>query len=674
MKKVHSICPFCGTGCSLFLHVDNGKIIKVEGNKESQANRGQLCVKGMYCYQFVQHKDRLKKPLIKKNGKFVEVEWNEAISFVADNFKRILKKHGSKSIGVFNSSKCTNEENYLMYEFATKVLKTQNVDQCARLCHMPSGIAYSKMFGIGAMSCSYKDLLKAKTIMICGANPAEQHPIIFNWIMEAKRNGTKVIVIDPRKTKTAKQADIHVGIEEGKDDAFYIALCKYLIKNRMIDKNMIKRTEDYDFFVEELRPLGDVDALCDYAGVDVKYVKEICDLIQDKTVFINGLGLTESAGCVTNVELVGCLALLTGNIGKEGAGVAPLRGQSNVQGTSDIQVMYFRKLKNDAKTKACYFEKKFDGSLSSTEMIEGILTDQIKCLYIMGENPAMSHPNLRNNFKAFEKVDFMVVQDIFLTETAEFADVVLPGACFAEKDGTFTNAERRVQLLEKAVSYAGKPDWEIICALGKAMGDKNNFNYKNTKEIWKQIRKNISLYSGITYEAMKNNYGVQFPCFSMKCGNDKVCNESRMYENYFYRKSKKALFPAVRIYPPSIKANDKFPYRMITGGVLQQFQTGTMSRHCDKLNKLANEPFIGIHAEDAKELNVKDGDLLELSAPNGESIRAKARISDEVKRKYVFVPVNFKEARVNMLTSEKLIDVSKTPEYKGAIINVKKIN
>lgn len=674
MDKHYSVCPYCGTGCSMVLYVDSNKIIKVEGNKDSPVNRGMLCIKGSTVNEFVQHPDRLKKPLIRKDGRLVEVEWGEAIRYVAKSFKRVLNEHGPRSFSILNSARCTNEENFLMYELANKVLKTQNIDQCARLCHMPSGIAYSKMFGIGAMSASYQNLEKSKVIMICGANPAEQHPIIFSWIMSAKKKGAKIIVIDPRRSSTAKQADIYISIEEGKDDAFFIALCKYLVQNGMVDWKMLERCEDYEFFLEELKPLGNIKELCEYCNVDEKYVKEICDLIsKGPTTFINGLGLTESAGCVTNVELVGCLALLTGNIGKEGAGVAPLRGQNNVQGATDMQTMYYRKLRFDGKTKACYLDKIFDRSLSSTEMMEAALNGQVKCMYIMGENIAMSHPNASMTIEALKALDFLVVQDIFMTETAEFAHAVLPGASFAEKTGTFTNAERRVQLIHEAVRPIGKPDWEIICLIARAMENKKDFSYKHPKEIFENIKKHIDLYSGLTYEAMEKFHGVQFPCFRIREGKQIFCNEDMLYKSFFYRKSGKAIFPAVSIYPPSMKTNGDFPFRLITAGVLAQYQTGTMTRRCKTLNKIINESFVGVNAEDAKEMGIKTGDMLEISAPNGKSITAKAKISDEVKRRYVFMPVNFWESRVNMLTSEKLIDISKTPEYKGAIVNIKKV-
>ncbi|RME54466.1 formate dehydrogenase subunit alpha [Candidatus Woesearchaeota archaeon] len=665
MQKFQSVCPFCGTGCSLTLYVENNDIVKVEPNKNAPSNKGMACVKGLSSHEFVKNKERLKKPLIKKNNKFVEFSWDEAIRYVAKNLKQIIKKHGGNSIGILNSSKCTNEENFLMYELASKVLKSPNVDQCARLCHMPSGIAYSKMFGISAMSCSYSDFEKAKAIMICGANPAVQHPIIFNHILNAKRKGVKLIVVDPRKSKTAKSADIHVEIEEGKDDAFYIAICKYLIKNNLIDKEMLRRTKDYDFFIEELKPFGDINELCEYAGVNPNLVEEIGQLIgNNKTIFINGLGLTESAGCVTNVELVGCMALLTGNIGKEGTGVAPLRGQCNVQGASDIQAYYNKKLKYD-KNGFPYFEKKFNTALSSTEMVEGILTGQIKALYIMGENPAMSHPNLKLNYKAFKKAEFIVVQDIFMTETAKFADVVLPAASFAEKDGTFTNSERRVQLLEKAVSYNGIEDWKIICMIAKAMGNKKDFNYKNTKQIWDKLRKKIDIYSEITYKKIKQNYGVQFPATKK--------SEKVLYKSYFYHKEGKAIFPSIRIYPPSMIRNKNFPFRLITAGTLEHFQTGTMSRHCQTLTKINNEPFVNINPKDAKRLKIKDNTMVEITAPNKQKIKAKAKITNDVKENYLFMPVHFNEAKVNLLTSEKLIDISKTPEYKGIIVKIKKI-
>ncbi|MEA3378005.1 MAG: molybdopterin-dependent oxidoreductase [Nanoarchaeota archaeon] len=655
MKKIISVCPFCGTGCSIELSVKNNEIVKVEGNKKGW-NKGQTCIKGLACHEFVMHKDRLDKPLIKIGRTFKEVSWSRALNFIAENFK----KYKGSEMGIFNSAKCTNEENFLMYELASE-LGIYNIDQCARLCHMPSGIAYSRMFGIGAMSCSYDDILQASTIMICGANPAEEHPVIFNQILKAKKNGAKIIVVDPRKSKTAQFADIYVNIPEGKDDALYVALCKYLIKNHLIDKNMLKRTENYDFFKEDLVSLGSISKLSNYCGIKENIIGKIAKLIKKKTIFINGLGLTESAGCITNVVLLGSLALLTGNIGKPGCGVAPLRGKCNVQGASDIQNQYYSKLKSTKKNS--FLEKNYSLGLTSTEMIGGILKDQIKCLYILRENPLLSHPDLTKVVKAFKKIPFLVVQDIFMTETAKYADVILPGTSFAEKSGTFTNAERRIQLLNKAISFKGKPDWQIICGLGKIFNEKK-FQYNTVQEVWNKLKNKIPLYSGITFSKLKmNNY--KYPCHKN--------SEKRLYAKWFYTRSSKAIFQPVNITPPTIRISKKFPFRLLTVGILSHFRSGTLSRRCSMLSKITNSPYILISKKDAKQYTIKNGDIVKVTGTNGKSIKVQSKISSEAGLGCLILPLHFKEARVNLLTSDKLLDESKTPEFKGAVVNIKKI-
>lgn len=647
MPKTNTICPFCGVGCGIILEHDSKKITSLQGNKQSKVNHGMLCIKGLSAHQFVNHKDRLKNPLIRKEGRLVKASWEEALVLISKKLTQIKEEHGPQSIGVFTSAKCTNEENFLAHRLASEVLNTNNIDQCARLCHSATAISLKGLLGNGSCTASFDDLEETEAIMLVGCNPLEQHPMIMPHITKAMSKGAKLIVIDPRKTLTAQKADLFIQLKPGRDDGFLYGVSKYILENNLYDKKFTsKRTENFNSFKQELSVL-DLKGIAEYAGVSQETLKQVAELISSKkTMFLHGMGLTQSHDGVQNVNALVALSLLTGNIGKKGAGLLPLRGQNNVQGASDIGSMFF--------------PGKIAKGLTSVEMIEAILTKEIKAMYIIGENPGLSHPNLKDTRKALKKIPFLVVQDIFPTETTKYAHVVLPGVSYAEKSGTYTNAERRVQLINKAISPVGKalPDWKIICLIAKNLGGKG-FNYASPKQIFEALTKKIKGYQGITHEKLKNE-GLFWPK-----------GKRVLYEKGFDTKSGKALFPSIEVSPPMDCLSESCPLELITGRKLAHFQTGTLSKRCPTLVKALPKPFAEINPLDAEKRGIKDGDRIEVYSERGK-VKLSSKITDDIPEGIVFIPFHFKEAAVNLLTPLLLDPVSKTPEYKASKVNIRK--
>ncbi len=672
MRRVKTICPFCGVGCGIYLIVKNGRAVGIEGDRECNANKGALCIKGAKAYEFVHSKDRLKSPTIA--GK--RASWNRAYEYLSYKLRDIIQRHGPESIAFFASGKCTNEENYLLQKLA-RLLGTNNIDMCARLCHAPSVVSLDESFGSGVMTNSLEDIGKADCYLIIGANPAEQHPVIFQKIIRAKNRGAKLVVVDPRQTETAKKADIHLQIAPGTDILLLNAMLNHLIENKLVDEEFIeKRTKNFQK-VKETASKYSLGAISNIIKAPEEKIAQAAEEYAkaERGSIIFGVGITQHITGVETALTLANLAMATGNIGKEGTGANPLRGQNNVQGACDMGTLpdlfpgYRQVNKQNAWNLGVQwgFEKMPSKTgLSALEIIDGI-PEKIKALVILGENPAISHPNLAHFEGSVKKLELLAVSDIFPTETTKLAHVVLPACTWAEKDGTFTNTERRVQRIRAAVKPAGnsRPDWKIICELADRLYLGKHFKYKSPEEIFNELRKAVPQYSAITYENL-GRQGINWPCREGHMEGTKI-----LYENEFKTEDGLGVFHAVDYAPPAEATSEEYPYVLITGRAYPHFHSRTMTGRMKSLNKIAEtqKAYVEIARADSEILGVKDKEPVLVKSRRG-LVKVPAKISAGLQPGVAFMPFHFREA--NMLTNEKYDPMVKIPELKYSVVLIRK--
>jgi formate dehydrogenase major subunit len=681
INYVPTICPYCGIGCGIYLVVKDGKIVGVEPWKEHPINEGKVCIKGNCVYEFVNREDRLKKPLIKENGKFREAEWDEVIKIIAERFKN----YGPDEIGVLSSAKCTNEENYLMQKFARAVLKSPHIDNCARLCHSSTVVGLARTFGAGAMTNSIPDIEESKCIFIIGSNTFEQHPLIARRVIHAKEKGARVIVADPRYTTTAKQADLYLQFYSGTDVALMNGMMQVIIKKGLEDKEFIEsRTRDFDKLKEEvMKDKYSLENISSITGVPTEDIEKATVWISESeaTTLIYSVGITQHIVGTDNVITTANLQMLAGNVGRAGAGVNPLRGQNNVQGACDMGALSnvysgYQKVTDEAKHKRMeevWGTDIAEGGvgLTVTEMmnaLEGKEEGDLKALYIMGENPMLSDPDIKEVEKGLKKLDFLVVQDIFLTETAELADVVLPASCWAEKDGTFTNTSRRVQRVRKAVDPPGeaREDWRIICQIAEAMGYSKQFSYESAEAIFDEIAKVTSQYGGMNYERLESVEGLQWPCPTVDHPGTKW-----LYSEKFSTDDGLGHFNATEYKPPAEVPDSEYPLILTTGRLYFHWHTGTMTRRSKTLDAEVPTGYVEINEEDAKESGIENGESVNVTTRRG-TVRTKAKVTPDIKKGEIFMPFHFKECAANVLTNNALDPVAKIPEYKACAAKIEK--
>ena len=681
---VKTICPYCGVGCSMYLGVRGNEIVAVQGDRESPVNQGGLCVKGRFGFDFVSHPDRLTKPLIRKEGRgkdikvngnlgdvFREASWDEALDLVAERLSQIKYKYGSDSIGILSSAKFTNEENYLVQKFARAVLGTNNVDHCARLCHASTVVAALAAFGDGAMSNSIADIGKADLLFVIGSNTTECHPVIGRIVRQRVKSGdARVIVADPRAIELSKQAAVHLRHKPGTDVALLNAVMHVIIEEGLHDKRFIEeRTEGFEELAETVKRYTPEMAE-GITGVSKADIVKAARLFAnaERAAILYGMGITQHTTGTDNVKSLANLLLLTGNIGREGTGFSPLRGQNNVQGACDMGALpnvlpgYQRVDNPDARLKfesawGCTIKDK--PGLPVTEMIEAASLGKIRAMYVVGENPMMSEPYLGHAQRSMSQLEFLVVQDIFPTETAVMADVILPAAAFAEKDGTFTNTERRVQKLRKAVQPPGeaKPDWQIISALAERMG--YPFDYRSTEEVMDEITSLNPIYGGIRYDRL-DGYGLQWPCFDTEHPGTPILHQGKFTRGL-------GKFHVVEYSPPAESASAAYPLILTTGRVLEHWHTGSMSRRSEVLDELCPNGAIDIHPDDALKLGIVDGDLITVASERGK-IETRARITDKTAPGLAFMAFHWHESPVNVLTNAALDPAAKIPEFKVSAV------
>ncbi|UCC23716.1 MAG: formate dehydrogenase subunit alpha [Planctomycetota bacterium] len=676
MKYVPTTCPYCGTGCGFYLKVKDGELAGVAPSKTHPVSQGRLCVKGTTAWESVIAADRIKEPLIKKNGKFTEAGWDEALDLIAEKFSKLKKKYGPDSLGVWGSARCTNELNYLAQKLARAVFGTNNVDHCARTCHSPTVAGLVRSFGSGAMTNSIDEIKNAACVFAIGSNTPEAHPLIGWRVRAAKDKGAKLIVCDPRKIDTAKYADIHIQHYPGTDIALLNCLMNTIISEGLEDKQYVKtRTEGFGelkkvvakYTPEYTSPIVGVDA-----DLMVKAARLYAKTKPASTLYT--LGITEHTVGTENVMSVANLAMLTGNVGVESGGVNPLRGQNNVQGACDMAALpnyYVGYQKVDDPAIQEKFEKAWGTKLSptpgltTTDQVIQAKEGKIKGLYVIGEDPLTSDPNISEVRESLEKLEFLVVHEIYMSPTAEMADVVLPGASFAEKDGTFTNSERRVQLINKAIEPVGnsRPDWRIVCDVAARMG--YPFKYKSTAEVMDEIASLAPIYGGISHDRCRK-VGLQWPCLDKDHPGTKYLHKGKFTRGL-------GKFHGIEHRPPAEVPDDQYPFILSTGRMRFHYNVGTMSRRTHLLDREFPFMFVEVNEKDGQKLSIRDMDDCKVSTRRGQ-LKVKARVSDRVKEGVMWMPFHYVEAPANLLTNDAFCPIARTGEYKACAARLEKVS
>ena len=682
-ERTVTTCPYCGVGCAMILHVRDGRVAKVTGEPGLGVNNGYLCVKGRFGFDFLEHEARLTQPLVRRDGELQPASWDEALDLVAERLTQIKQEHGADSIAGLSSAKCTNEENYVMQKFVRAVIGTNNVDHCARLCHASTVAGLARAFGSGAMTNSIEDFEVSDAIFVIGSNTTECHPIIGAAIKRAAQRGVPLIVADPRAIELTEYAAVHLQQKNGTDVALLNGLMHVILKEGLEDKEFIaSRTEDFEELRKAVEPYTP-EMAGKIAGVPAEDLERAARIYAQAPAasIVYSMGITQHTTGTDNVLSCANLAMLTGNIGKPGAGVNPLRGQNNVQGACDLGALpnvYPGYQKVDDEGIRAKFEEAWGATLSPevgltvVEIINAAAEGEIKGLYIMGENPMLSDPDLTHVEEALRALDFLVVQDIFLTETAELADVVLPAAGFAEKDGTFTNTERRVQRVRKALDPPGesRPDWEIICDLAGRMGYRRpdtpvgQQSYPDASAIQDEIASLTPSYGGITHERLERQGSLQWPCPDADHPGTPY-----LHKGEFTRGLGK--FHPVEFIEPAELPDDEYPFVLSTGRVLQHFHTGTMSRRSEVLDTLVPAGIIEMNPQDAERLGVSDGEPVSVTSRRGD-IEIAAKVTDRVAPGSVFLAFHYREAPANRLTIAALDPVAKIPEFKVCAVRIER--
>ena len=669
--RVLTVCPYCGTGCGLILGVRGSKVVSAEGDPASPASRGRLCVKGRFGQTFVNSPDRLTRPLIRRNGDFVEASWEEALDLVA---RRFAEYRGDRFAAI-SSSRCTNEENYLVQKFARAVMQTNNVDNCARLCHAPTVAGLSKAFGTGGGTNPLSDLDGAACLLVIGSNTTSAHPVAGARVRAAAQR-VPLIVADPRKIALISDARIWLPLRPGTDVALVMGMARLILDEGLHDSEFIAaRCEGFDEFAASLAEY-DLDRVEAITGVPKEDIARAARTYATHKpgLIIYSLGITEHSHGTDNVLALANLAMLTGNLGRPSAGIMPMRGQNNVQGACDMGASpnvfpgYQRVADDGVRRK---FEEAWGCALSQApggSEVDYFRPDcGVKALYCVGADPAYTIADVTSIHEALRAMEFVVVQDIFLTGTAQFAHVVLPGASYAEKDGTFTNLERRVQRVRKAIEPVGesRPDWLITCQIAQRMGAAG-FDYAGPGEVLDEIGRLTSSFAGISFERLEAG-SIQWPC----TGPDHP-GTLRLHVERFNTPSGKGRFTPLTFRPPAEQADAMYPFVLTTGRNLYHFHLA-MTCRVPGLVALYPQEEIMINPADAENLGVETGDRVRVSSRRG-AIRAKARVTDQVVPGTSYMSFHYYDTPTNVLTQLALDPEAKTPEYKVTAIRIERVD
>ncbi|MEN9628725.1 MAG: hypothetical protein RJA10_1952, partial [Pseudomonadota bacterium] len=680
-KQVQSVCPYCGVGCQLTYNVKDDKILYVEGRK-GPANEARLCVKGRYGFDYAHHPQRLTKPLIRradapKDGDVVmdpdrlmevfrEASWEEALALAGGGLRKLKDAHGPKALAGFGSAKGSNEEAYLFQKLVRTGFGSNNVDHCTRLCHASSVVALLEGIGSGAVSNPVMDITKSEVAIIIGANPTVNHPVAASWMKNAAQNGTKLIILDPRKNDLHRHAHRYLQFKPDTDVALLNAMMHVIVTEGLVDAKFIaERTENYEALQANVQGYAP-EAMAPICGIDAETIRYVARLYatSQASMILWGMGVSQHVHGTDNARCLIALSLMTGQIGKPGSGLHPLRGQNNVQGASDAGLipMMFPDYQHVSKPETrARFESAWKlpaGSLSDqpgltvVEVMHAIDAGTVKGLYIMGENPAMSDPDANHARHALAHLDLLVVQDIFLTETAYLADVILPAGAFPEKTGSFTNTDRLVQMARQAINPPGdaRQDLWIIQQIASYFDLGWNYPGPNAgvAEVFDEMRKSMPSIAGITWERLDREHAVTYPC--MKEGDP---GQSVVFVDNFPRDSGRARFVPADIIPAAERPDTDYPLVLITGRQLEHWHTGSMTRRASMLDAIEPDPVALIHPLDLEAMGAQPGDVVTLTSRRGE-VSLYARADDSSPRGAIFVAFCYYEAAINRLTNAAL--------------------
>jgi len=689
-KKVPSVCPYCGVGCQLTYHVNDNTIVRVEG-RDGIANRERLCVKGRFGFDYVAHPQRLTKPLIRKPGMpkdadfvmdpanplavFREATWEEALDLAGGTLAKIRDARGGGALAGFGSAKGSNEEAYLFQKLVRTGFRSNNVDHCTRLCHASSVAALLEGIGSGAVSNPVMDVLKADVVLLIGANPVVNHPVAATWIKNAAKAGTKLILADPRRSELARHAAYYLQFKPDTDVALLNAMMHTIVEEGLVSRSFIDdRTSGFEELKKNLEGHSP-EAMAPVCGIPAETIREVARLYATSkgSMILWGMGISQHVHGTDNARCLIALSMMTGQVGRPGTGLHPLRGQNNVQGASDaglIPMMYpdYRRVDNAGARDS--FESLWGQSLDPNpgltvvEIMDAVHAGKIRGMYIMGENPAMSDPDVHHARGALAALEMLVVQDIFLTETAYLADVILPASAFPEKTGTFTNTDRLVQLGRQALEPPGeaRQDLTIIIQMAKRLG--LDWRYADVSEVFDEMRTAMPSIAGITWERLERESAVTYPCENEGDPGTRV-----VFTENFPTDSGRGKFVPAKVIPAAEQPDSEYPFVLITGRQLEHWHTGSMTRRTEVLDAIEPDPVASLHSLDLAAMNVPPDGLITVESRRGR-ISLRARADDGTPRGAVFIPFCYYEAAANLLTNPVLDPFGKIPEFKYCAVRV----
>lgn len=682
---VITTCAYCGVGCGLKAEMKGDEVVRMTPWKDGKANRGHACVKGRFAWGYATHQDRITTPMIRRSihDPWQPVSWEEALTYAASEIRRIQSQYGTHSVGGITSSRCTNEETYLVQKLIRAAFGTNNVDTCARVCHSPTGYGLKQTLGESAGTQTFDSVMHSDVIMVIGANPSDAHPVFASRMKRRLRQGAKLIVIDPRATDLVSsphiRADYHLALRPGTNTALLSALAHVIVTEGLVDEDYIQSRCEADSFdawkAFAMRPENSPENMAEVTGVPAEQIRGAARLYATggRAAIYYGLGVTEHSQGSTTVMAIANLAMATGNIGTEGVGVNPLRGQNNVQGSCDMgsfphELPGYRHI-SDEQTRQ-QFEQEWgvrlwpEPGLRIPNMFDAAISGSFKALYCQGEDIVQSDPNTQHVTAALSAMECIIVQDLFLNETAKYAHVFLPGSSFLEKDGTFTNAERRISRVRKVMKpKSGMADWEITCALSNALGYPMHYNHPS--EIMDEIARLTPTFTGVSYERIEALGGsVQWPCNEQAPEGTPI-----MHVDHFVRG--KGRFMVTQYVPTSERSNRKYPLLLTTGRILSQYNVGAQTRRTANTHWHA-EDILEIHPHDAEDRGLKTGDFVTITSRTGETV-LRAEVSTRIQPGVVYTTFHFPESGANVVTTDNSDWATNCPEYKVTAVQVQKV-
>ena len=671
--SVTTTCGYCGVGCRLEAHAKQGRIVSISPALDGPANEGHTCLKGRFAHQFTRARDRLTSPLIREGGRFRVASWDEALQRIVSELSRIKAQHGPDAIAGLASSRATNEDCYAMARLMRAAIGTNNIDNCSRVCHSPTSFALRRSFGLSGATGSFTDIDHAEVALMLGVNPTQGHPVVGARIKQAALRGCKLITIDPRRIELADYGVLHLSPRPGTNAAVVLGLCHVVRRDGLTDEHFIAgRTEGYEA-LEELLELYDPGAVEEITGIpasDLEHAAHIYGEAESGSL-LWGLGVTEHKYGSEVVQLLCNLAMMTGKVGKPGSALLPLRGQNNVQGSSDMGALpdtytAYRPVSDEETARS--FEQAWGVNLSRQkgytipQMFDAAIAGDLKAMYIFGEDVAQTDPDTAHVTAALESLEFVVCQDIFENETTKYADVILPASSFLEKSGTFTNAERRFQVVEPAIDPPGgaKTDFEILTTVSRMLG--HEIGWQTPWDTTDEIARLTPAYAGLSRERLGRR-GLQWPVRAD--GSD----SPTLYDTTFDRPGGRGQFAALPYKAPGDAADEEFPLVLVTGRVLQHYNAGTMTRRTHNV-ELVDRDWLEIHPLDAARLWISEGDKVSVRSRVGRT-ELHARVTERIEPGHVFTSFHFPEARTNLLVGQSADVNTSCPEYKVVAVDVR---